>query len=347
MMTTNGRAPIDSLAPSRRPPTENARYPHDTIRAMRFAEPPSPIDVDDDAIRDALSHAGVIPLLAAVAYATGDLSVLREELRPDPTRLLEPDGGVDGDRLELARQLAFEALARFRDGGSVAAPEPDEDAMRRILAFVVGDEVVEDYLPLFLEELSVHGDDLRAPSWSLGELAPDTPFRVAVIGAGMSGIVAAYRLKQAGVPFVILEKDPDVGGTWWENTYPGCRVDVANHFYSYSFAQREDWPQHYSTQEVLLDYFRTCTDRFGLREHIRFETEVTSAEWSEERGSWTLCLRTSQGEETLEAQAIISAVGQLNRPSFPAIPGARRSRACRSTRRAGATTWISKASGWP
>ncbi|MGH9217411.1 MAG: FAD-dependent oxidoreductase, partial [Acidimicrobiales bacterium] len=216
---------------------------------MRFAEPPSPIDVDDDAIRDALSHAGVIPLLAAVAYATGDLSVLREELRPDPTRLLEPDGGIDGDRLVLARQLAFEALARFRDGGSVAAPEPDEDAMRRILAFVVGDEVVEDYLPLFLEELSVHGDDLRAPSWSLGELAPDTPFRVAVIGAGMSGIVAAYRLGQAGVPYVILEKDPDVGGTWWENTYPGCRVDVANHFYSYSFAQREDWPQHYSTQE--------------------------------------------------------------------------------------------------
>ena len=67
---------------------------------------------------------GVIPLLAAVAYATGDLSVLRDELRPDPTRLLEPDGGVDGDRLALARQLAFDALARFRDGGSVAAPRP-------------------------------------------------------------------------------------------------------------------------------------------------------------------------------------------------------------------------------
>ena len=110
-----------------------------------------------------------------------------------------------------------------------------------------------------------------------------------------------YRLKQAGVPFVVLEKDPDVGGTWWENTYPGCRVDVANHFYSYSFAQREDWPQHYSTQEVLLDYFRTCTDRFGLRDHIRFETEVTSAEWSEERGSWTLCLRTPQGETVATA----------------------------------------------
>jgi len=267
---------------------------------MRFSEPPAPIDVDDDAVRDALTHARVIPLLAAVAYATGDLSVLRDDLRPDPSRLLEPDGGVDGDRLALARQLAFDALVRFRDAGSVHQPSPSDEAMRRILAFVVGDHMVEDYLPLFLEELSVHGDDLRAPDWSLGELGPDTPFRVAVIGAGMSGIVAAYRLKQAGVPFVIVEKDPDVGGTWWENTYPGCRVDVANHFYSYSFAQREDWPQHYSTQEVLLEYFRTCTDRFGLREHIRFETEVTSAEWSDQSGSWTLCLRTSEGEETLE-----------------------------------------------
>jgi 4-hydroxyacetophenone monooxygenase len=288
---------------------------------MRFTEPPAPIDVDDDAIRDALAHARLIPLLAAVAYATGDLSVLRDDLRPDPARLLEPDGGVDGDRASLARELAFDALVRFRDGGSVPAPPPGDADVRRILAFVVGDQMVEDYLPLFLEELSVHDDDLRAPDWTLGVLAPGTQFRVAVIGAGMSGIVAAYRLKQAGIPFVILEKDPEVGGTWWENTYPGCRVDVANHFYSYSFAQREDWPQHYSTQEVLLEYFRTCTDRFGLREHIRFGTEVTSAEWSDESASWTLCLRTADGEETLEAQAVVSAVGQLNRPSYPPIPG--------------------------
>ena len=163
---------------------------------MRFSEPPAPIDVDDDAVRDALTHARVIPLLAAVAYATGDLSVLRDDLRPDPSRLLEPDGGVDGDRLALARQLAFDALVRFRDAGSVHQPSPSDEAMRRILAFVVGDHMVEDYLPLFLEELSVHGDDLRAPDWSLGELGPDTPFRVAVIGAGPCGLTTAQDLAE-------------------------------------------------------------------------------------------------------------------------------------------------------
>ena len=94
-----------------------------------------------------------------------------------------------------------------------------------------------------------------------------------VIGAGMSGLLAAHRLQQAGVDYLVVEKNADVGGTWLENRYPGCRVDVPNHLYSYSFAQRDDWPQHFSTQEVLLDYFRRCADDLDLRDHIRFETD--------------------------------------------------------------------------
>lgn len=84
----------------------------------------------------------------------------------------------------------------------------------------------------------------RAPGWRKDEVAPDVPFTVAVVGAGMSGILAGHRFGQAGVPYVILEKNADVGGTWLENTYPGCRVDVPNHLYSYSFAPTE-WTQHF------------------------------------------------------------------------------------------------------
>src|SRR5690606_5331515 len=117
--------------------------------------------------------------------------------------------------------------------------------------------------------------------WRLDQLAPDRPFEVLIIGAGMSGILAGHRLNQAGVPYVIVEKNEDVGGTWFENTYPGCRVDNPNHNYSYSFAQRHDWPLHFSTHDVLHDYFRQCADVFGVRDHVRFGTEVVSAVWDD------------------------------------------------------------------
>jgi 4-hydroxyacetophenone monooxygenase len=137
---------------------------------------------------------------------------------------------------------------------------------------------------------------------------------VAIIGAGMSGLLAAHRLLQAGIEVVVLEKNDDVGGTWLDNTYPGCRVDVSNHYYSYSFAQRDDWPQHFSTQEELLSYFRKCAENLGISECIRFGSEVVAATLAEDSLSWTLEVRTSEEtDELIEANAVISAVGQLNR----------------------------------
>ena len=118
----------------------------------------------------------------------------------------------------------------------------------------------------------------------------------------------------------------DAGGTWLENVYPGCRVDVPNHVYSYSFAQTGDWPQYYSTQDVLLDYFQACLDRFGLREHVRFGTEVAGATWDEDAQAWTLRIVGGEGGDREEPgyQALVSAVGQLNRPHWPSIDGIER-----------------------
>ncbi|MDQ1521094.1 MAG: 4-hydroxyacetophenone monooxygenase [Actinomycetota bacterium] len=281
-----------------------------------------PITEDDDVIRSALRYADVPALLPALAYATGDLTLLRPDLRPDPNRMLEPDAGISEEQKATAYDLAFDALVALRDSGGQLAVPPGPDDLRAMLEFAVGGVDMEDYLQLFREELAVGGEDLRAPQWRKADLAPDRPFLVGIVGAGMSGLVAAHRLDQAGVPYVIIEKNDDVGGTWLENTYPGCRVDVPNHFYSYSFAQRDDWPQHFSSQDVLLDYFRTCADEFGIREHIRFGTEVMSASFDDEHANWTLALRSSDGrEDTLEVQALISAVGQLNRPSWPDIAG--------------------------
>ncbi len=280
------------------------------------------ITATDDELRAVLAEAEVPPLLPALAYATGDLSLLRDDLRPDPMLIGLPQGGMSAAQQATARALAFDALVRFRDGGCGVAPPPRHDDLLRIAAYVVGGAELAEYLPLLEEELALRGDDRRAPQWRKDDVAPDTDFRVAVIGAGMSGLLTAYRLRQVGIDVVILEKNPDVGGTWYENQYPGCRVDNPNHNYSYSFAQRHDWPLHFSTQDVLLDYFRDCAQEFGVRDAIRFGTEVSSATWIEDDAAWTLVVHTADGtEETLTANAVVSAVGQLNRPRYPDIPG--------------------------
>jgi 4-hydroxyacetophenone monooxygenase len=287
-----------------------------------FVDAIEPIIETDDEIARALDDAEIPPLLPALAYLTGDLSLLRDDLRPDPLLGALPQGGLTEEQLATARALALAVLVRFRDGGCVATPPPTDADLLRIMEHAVGETGIAAYLPLLAEELAVRGGDHRAPDWRRDDIAPGTDFRVVVIGAGMSGLLAAHRLHQAGISFVVIEKDDDVGGTWLENTYPGCRVDNPNHNYSYSFAQRHDWPLHFSTQDVLLDYFRRCTDVFELRDSIRFGTEVTSATWSDDELCWTVRTRDAEGnEQSIDANAVISAVGQLNRPLLPDIKG--------------------------
>ena len=289
---------------------------------------------DDDTVRRALEVAEIPALMPAIAYLTGDMSLLRDELRPDPARMLEPEAGLTPEAMALGRRLAFEGLTRFRDNGAVPAAQPSEEDLRAMLKFLAAGSAgdVDDYALLLEEELGL--EDLRAPDWTRDDLAPERPFSVAVIGAGMSGLLAAHRLEQAGIDFVVLEQATEVGGTWLKNQYPGCRVDVSNLFYSYSFEQRTDWPQLFSSQPELLGYFRHFADRAGLRDHIRFSTEVRSATWDDQRLEWRLRLhplsdldqdetpdQPESDEEELVVQAIVSAVGQLNRPQLPKIAG--------------------------
>jgi 4-hydroxyacetophenone monooxygenase len=186
--------------------------------------------------------------------------------------------------------------------------------------FVIGERVADDYVDLLLEELALSGDDRRAPDWHKDDIDAARALLVVIVGAGMSGIAAAHRLQQAGVDYVVLEKNDDVGGTWFENRYPGCRVDVPNHLYSYSFAQRDDWPQQFSPQEILQRYFRAVADDCGVTPHIRFGTQVLAATWRDD--TWELTVRNERGEtETVVANVLVSAVGQLNRPKLPDIPG--------------------------
>ncbi|MFD8497393.1 flavin-containing monooxygenase [Amycolatopsis sp. NPDC059657] len=142
---------------------------------------------------------------------------------------------------------------------------------------------------------------------------------VIIIGTGFSGLGMAIQLKRQGRnDFVLLEKADDIGGTWRDNSYPGCACDVPSHMYSYSFEPKADWSRAYSRQPEIWDYLKELTDKYGLREHIRFGEEVTSARW--EDNQWVV--GTSKGE--YRGQFLVAGVGALHIPNIPALPGIER-----------------------
>ncbi len=212
-------------------------------------------------------------------------------------------------------------LAHMR--GKPLPPPPDAATMRKMMDFIAGADIPERYVPFLTEELGIAVEDTRDPKWDTPKLKQAAAkMKVVIIGAGLSGLLSAIRLQQAGVPFVIVEKNADVGGTWYENAYPGCRVDNPNHMYSYSFEPNHAFPYHFSTQDVLHDYFRRIADKYRMRDHIRFETTVEEARFDEKTSQWRVTVAAKDGSrETLEANAVISAVGQLNQPKMPDIKG--------------------------
>jgi cation diffusion facilitator CzcD-associated flavoprotein CzcO len=150
--------------------------------------------------------------------------------------------------------------------------------------------------------------------------APTLPAHVpvAVIGSGFAGLGMAIRLKRQGVEdFIVLERAGDVGGTWRDNTYPGCQCDVPSHLYSLSFARNPDWSRTFSMQPEIEAYLRRVAEDYDVRRHIRFDHDVTSAVWDEDRARWTIT--TPHG--SLEADVLVSGVGALSEPSIPELPG--------------------------
>jgi cation diffusion facilitator CzcD-associated flavoprotein CzcO len=142
--------------------------------------------------------------------------------------------------------------------------------------------------------------------------------RIVIVGAGFSGLGMAIKLRQEGeFDFTVLERASDIGGTWRDNTYPGCRCDVPSHLYSFSFAPNPNWSSTFSPQPEILDYLRDCADRYGVMPHIRFDCELVAADWDDAAQLWRI--ETSQGE--LTADVVIAAQGPLSDPITPDLPG--------------------------
>jgi 4-hydroxyacetophenone monooxygenase len=281
-----------------------------------------PFDTSDGEIAAALEDVSVPTLMLSLVHMTGDLGLIRGRLKPAGLFLNEVQGYMSEEDKAEARALALDAIRSYRDAG---CPEPrpiTADELHEMMRWLVCQDVPQEYVPMLLEEMELSGKDDRWVEIA-GSPAQKEAFPVVVIGCGQSGLLAGIRLKAAGIPFTIIEKNPGVGGTWWENSYPGARVDVGNHFYCYSFEPSDEWTEYFAQQPELQAYFERVMTKHDVGPHVRWDTEVIGATWNDADATWLVETEGIDGiRTTLTARAVISAVGQLNRINLPEFPGA-------------------------
>ena len=288
---------------------------------MRNQHAGIPFDTTDAEIAAALEDVSIPTLMLSLVHMSGDPELIRGRLRPAGLFLNEVQGYMTEEDKAEVRALALDVIRDYRDRG---CPEPEPlsaELVHEMMTWLVCEDVPAEYVPMLMEEMELDGAGRAARARS-GRPRRARAFPVVVIGCGQSGLLAGIRLGEAGIPYTIVEKNAGVGGTWWENSYPGARVDVGNHFYCYSFEPSDHWTEFFAQQPELQTYFDGVMRKYGVDRHVRWETEVLGATWDDTSATWSVRVRAADGaEHTLVARAVISAVGQLNCPHLPDIPG--------------------------
>jgi 4-hydroxyacetophenone monooxygenase len=251
---------------------------------------------------------------------TGNAAIAATKLGETPGMILPLKALVDNEDIALVRAAAAAFLRAHREAGTPALGPGPIDRLPQSLSLAAGAEIPAEAIEFCIEELGIE----RIPRRHELRYRPPrtTDFHVVVIGAGVGGINAAINLRESDIPFTVVEKNDGVGGTWHDNSYPGCRVDVPSLAYSHSFGLHYAWDHWFAPQRENNNYLQWCVDTFGVRDHIRFSTEVTALTWDEDTATWLVEVKDVDGNaETVRANAVISAVGFLSRPKFPAIKG--------------------------
>jgi 4-hydroxyacetophenone monooxygenase len=278
-------------------------------------------DVDRE-LREALEFANLPTLLMVLAHITGDHKWLEPPYRPSRTIALDDNdtAGLPPERQAEVRDAAAELITRWQHGEIPLPPPPDDERLVEMLSVCMGEPVPSEYGPMMAEEA---GFRQRDPEWTVIPRHDRLEnFRVIIIGAGISGICAAIKLRQLGIPYEILEKNDSIGGTWLENDYPGSGVDTPSHLYSFSFDRNPRWSRYYAKQPEILDYLNNTARRHEIVDDITFGVEVVSARFDEDELQWVIDARRSDGSaRELRGDVLISSVGQLNRPLIPEIEG--------------------------
>jgi len=295
-------------------------------------DPYAPLpELRDDALKALLNKEGellhrlkgldTVPLLMVYAHLSNDESMLEafaphikgawsfEESAPEPLK-------------KHLQQSLLDVIKDYRANQRPLPPPPPIHLLRKMLDTAVGQHVPDEFIPMVQEEVSFDGKDSKSVHWRKKPETKLANFKVLVIGAGFSGLAMALKLKEFGTDYVVIEKNDEVGGTWYENSYPGCAVDTPNHFYSYSFRLDPDWNYYFAKRDEIFNYIKKCYAEMQISDHVRFNEEVVSSIWDVATAVWVCKIRRANGSEyELRANVVVSATGLLNRPAYPNIPG--------------------------
>ncbi len=276
--------------------------------------PRQPLDLSQ-----AVAGGDIRCLLMVLVHLTGDRRWLKPPYTPKRDVRLIPDPQA-GLLAPIQEEIRAAVVELFRDGTPrPVITDPGDALMQEMMSATLGEQVPPEYAPMIREEMGLIARDKR---WSAqppaGRIAET---HVLIVGAGVCAIALGVALGRLGVPYTIVEKNAELGGTWYINQYPGCGVDTPNHSYSFSFGPRNPWTRYFSQRDEIHAYLKKIAAEFGVREHIRFNTELTSARWDEARQRWISTLATEGGSETIETAVLVSAIGQLNDPSMARFEG--------------------------
>lgn len=280
------------------------------------------LEASDEEIEDAVLHADPMVLRGLLYQLTGDESIAATELVSSAQGVHTAAGLANAADVALLQANAAEFLKSYRDQGADDIPIGSQERLRRSLSLTAGEDIPDRDMPLWLEELALQ-------PWTRGLEWPDRPdpemlekFEVLVVGAGLLGLNSAAQLEHAGIRYTVVEKNDDVGGTWFENRYPGARVDTPSRAYTVICGTGYNYPYQYSPQSENEKYTRWLADRYELRRKIVFGTEVKSLVWDEDAKLWDVQAIGPDGPRTWRVNAVMTAVGFLNRPSVPVLNGA-------------------------
>lgn len=268
-------------------------------------------------LQAAVEQADLRVLLMCLVHLTGDLHWLDAPFRPrrDVRLVAPPDAGLSDEVATTIRSAVVDLLAEGIPTPQIGDPGPE--LMQRMMSVCLGEVVPPEYAGMMREDMGLVSRDVGLVA------TPRSAWHdVLIIGAGVSGIALGAQLGRLGIPYTVVDKNHQVGGTWWENRYPGCGVDTPNHAYSFSFGARNRWTRYFAGRDQIQQYLERCADEFDVRRHVRFGTEVTGAEWLDDRHRWRVTLRTEEGRtEQVETEVLVSALGLLNVPRLPEIDG--------------------------